>query len=62
MLQMRNLNIDPDFYFETLGCKDFSPKGIRFLVSVLNKEFPRLKIGYFNLPKEKFKKFENVVI
>ena len=62
MLQMRNLNIDPDFYFETLGCKDFSPKGISFLVSVLNKEFPRLKIGYFNLPKEKFKKFENVVI
>jgi len=60
MLQMRNLNIDPDFYFEMLGCKDFSPKGISFLVNILNKKFPRLKIGYFNLPKEKFKNFENV--
>ncbi|MFA5008109.1 MAG: radical SAM protein [Candidatus Omnitrophota bacterium] len=60
MVQMRNLNIDPDFYFEILKCKDFSPKGVKFLVNTLNKEFPRLKIGYFNLPKEKFKNFENI--
>lgn len=62
MLQMRNLNIDPDFYFEMLKCKDFFPKGINFLTNILNKEFPRLKIGYFNLPKEKFKNFKNMVI
>jgi pyruvate-formate lyase-activating enzyme len=62
MIQMRNLNIDPDFYFEILKYKDFSSKGIKFLVSTLNKEFPRLKIGYFNLPKEKFKNFKNMVI
>jgi len=62
MLQMRNLNIDPDFYFEILRCKNSSPQGVRFLVNTLNKEFPRLKIGYFNLPKEKFKKFKNMVI
>jgi len=62
MLQMRNLNIDPDFYFEILRCKDFSPQSVRFLVNTLNREFPRLKIGYFNLPKEKFKNFENMVI
>lgn len=62
MIQMRNLNIDPDFYFEKLKCGDFSPQGVRKLVNILNKKFPRLKIGYFNLPKEKFKNFKNMVI
>lgn len=62
MLQLRNLNIDPDFYCEVLRCKNFSPEGVRSLVNILNKEFPRLKIGYFNLPKEKFKNFKNMVI
>jgi len=62
MLQMRNLNIDPDFYFEVLKSKDFSPRGVTALINILNKEFPRLKIGYFNLPKEKFKNFKNMVI
>ncbi|MDD4954620.1 MAG: radical SAM protein [Candidatus Omnitrophica bacterium] len=62
MLQMRNLNIDPDFYFEVLRSRDFTPQGVTALVNILNKEFPRLKIGYFNLPKEKFKNFENMVI
>lgn len=62
MLQMRNLNIDPDFYFEVLKSKNFSPRGVTALINILNKEFPRLKIGYFNLPKEKFKNFKNMVI
>lgn len=61
MLQLRNLNIDPDFYFEALKRKTFSPKGITFLADTLLKDFPYLKIGYFNLPKEHFKTFKNVV-
>jgi pyruvate-formate lyase-activating enzyme len=61
MIQWRNLNIDPDAYLDMLAHKHLEPQGISFLLSAIRKKFPALKMGYFNLPKEKFKSFENVV-
>jgi pyruvate-formate lyase-activating enzyme len=60
MIQWRNLNIDPDHYRRILP-KNLHPQGITFLLKVIKQKFPRLKMGYFNLPKERFASFENVV-
>jgi len=54
MIQWRNLNIDPDYYLENLASLNSPSKGIFYLLKVIKKEFPCLKTGYFNLPKEKF--------
>ncbi len=61
MIQLRNLNIDPDYYCETIGDNDFLPKGIVFLIKTIQHQFPYLKFGYFNLAKEHFKTFKNMV-
>lgn len=50
MIQWRNLNYDPLAYFDDLG---FHPKpqdilGIKFVIDSLKKEFPRVRMGYFN--------------
>ena len=53
LVQMRNLNIDPDVYLgamrkavplDSLG----APIGLRNLIDLLEKRFPALSIGYFN--------------
>ena len=54
MIQWRNLNIDPQQYLAALGEKPFAPQGVLSLVNTIKKIFPKLKTGYFNLPKEKF--------
>lgn len=53
MVQWRNLNFDPLRYFRELK---FSPDraeliGIKEVIILLKKEFPRLKMGYFNPAK-----------
>ncbi|MFH1771760.1 MAG: radical SAM protein [Candidatus Omnitrophota bacterium] len=55
MIQWRNLNIDPDFYLRTIHHDRIQPGGISYLLNQVQSEFPRIKTGYFNLPKEKFK-------
>ena len=56
MIQWRNFNIDPDWYFEKVGIKD-TPEtmGVRVLMQKLRDEFPNLKYGYFNPPIERIK-------
>ena len=53
LVQMRNLNIDPEIYLgamreavplDSLG----APMGIRTLIGLLKNRFPSLAIGYFN--------------
>ncbi|RKY35187.1 MAG: radical SAM protein [Candidatus Omnitrophota bacterium] len=53
MIQLRNLNIDPDLYFQSKG-KAKNILGIAKLVELLRRGFPQIKIGYFNLPKRFF--------
>ena len=53
LIQMRNLNIDPDVYIRSLPagvCKQ--GMGIRGLIGDLKEKFPDLRIGYFNPAKE----------
>ena len=50
MIQWRNLNYDPIRYFELLGAKPGLDEmvGIRQEIALLKKQFPKLRMGYFN--------------
>ncbi len=50
MIQWRNLNYDPMRYFETISArvKRDDLVGIKEEIDLLKKEFPRLRMGYFN--------------
>jgi pyruvate-formate lyase-activating enzyme len=49
LIQMRNLNIDPEWYLSEIGFDRKEKKlGIRELISRIRNEFPNLKLGYFN--------------
>ncbi len=56
MIQWRNLNYDPLRYREAMArvARPEIPFGMRGLVSAVRREFPRLKFGYFNPPREKW--------
>jgi pyruvate-formate lyase-activating enzyme len=49
LVQMRNLNIDPEWYLKRIG---FEPEGealgIRRFLQILGQRFPGLRFGYFN--------------
>ena len=61
MIQWRNLNIDPTYYLENLPYQNTKPIGILSFIRIISKEFPKLKMGYFNLPKEEFTRFKNLI-
>jgi hypothetical protein len=49
LIQLRNLNMDPDWYFETVGYAPRKPPmGIRTWLHKLQELFPHLQFGYFN--------------
>ncbi len=50
LLQMRNFSIDPALYMSSVTRPQGKAIGVRGLIKRLKKEFPKLKIGYFNLP------------
>jgi hypothetical protein len=52
LIQMRNLNIDPDLYLKAMGKGE--GMGISKMIDVLKSEFPSLQFGYFNRTKEHF--------
>jgi pyruvate-formate lyase-activating enzyme len=52
LVQMRNLNIDPDLYLKEMGKGE--GMGISKMIEVLKGEFPSLQFGYFNRTKETF--------
>lgn len=48
-IQLRNLNMDPEWYQESLVLsKETKTLGIRQWFNLLQKEFPALRFGYFN--------------
>lgn len=56
-IQLRNLNMDPEWYFSSLEVPgDHSLLGIHNWLHSLKSRFPQLKFGYFNpqVPKEEF--------
>ncbi|HQQ85922.1 MAG TPA: radical SAM protein [Candidatus Marinimicrobia bacterium] len=48
LIQWRNLNIDPEWYWEELNPPEEDGLGIRQLIEYYQAEFPRLRHGYFN--------------
>ena len=50
MIQWRNLNYDPLRYFEELKIKAgiSCMLGVKEIIGLLKKEFPKIKMGYFN--------------
>ena len=56
MIQWRNLNFDPLRYWNTMNTitRHGEPIGVENLIKQVRAQFPRLKHGYFNPPKEKY--------
>lgn len=50
MIQTRNLNMDPDYYFEQIGFSESEPMGVRKLIGLLREKYPKLRLGYYNPP------------
>jgi len=55
MIQWRNLNFDPVRYWQKMAAPAEAPIGMARLVERIRSAFPKLKHGYFNPPKEKWK-------
>jgi pyruvate-formate lyase-activating enzyme len=54
MIQWRNFNIDPDWYLGKIGVAETGERiGMKKLMSLILDEFPRLRFGYFNPPRER---------
>jgi pyruvate-formate lyase-activating enzyme len=58
MIQWRNLNFDPLRYWKAMraAAPTGPPIGMDTLAGVIRRRFPRLKFGYFNPPRQKFKR------
>ena len=54
VIQLKNLNIDPDYYLNQMPDSQLQGMGLRKMIADISREFPRLRLGYFNLPKEEF--------
>lgn len=56
MIQWRNLNFDPVRYWQMMANSMQTPElmGTQAMFETIREAFPRLKIGYFNPPKENF--------
>ena len=56
LIQVRNLNIDPELYLESLGAgwaeEAGEALGMRAMLKRLRAELPEVKLGYFNPPRE----------
>jgi pyruvate-formate lyase-activating enzyme len=48
MIQWRNLNIDPEWYWEKLNPPEQEGRGIRNMIKFIKHNFPGLRHGYFN--------------
>ncbi len=62
MVQLRNLNIDPDYFLREMKIENKGTAGMDVFVKELRSRFPYLKIGYFNLSKKMFFTFKNFLI
>lgn len=50
MILLRNLNIDPEWYLRVLGDSDEDCMGLIEMIRLLKERFPKLHLGYFNVP------------
>lgn len=50
MIQTRNMNIDPDYYFDSIAFTDRNAIGISSLITMLRNTCPGIRLGYYNPP------------
>lgn len=50
LIQVRNLNIDPDYYFEIMPRPKGKALGVRNYLAQIKSDFPGVKIGSFSIP------------
>ena len=48
MIQLRNLNVDPDSFMEIMPASDQEPCGVRYFINHLMDTFPKLVVGSFS--------------
>ncbi|MRR09997.1 radical SAM protein, partial [bacterium] len=53
MVQMRNLSIDPWWHIRTVPRPRGRALGIAGLIALFQREFPKVRIDYFNVPVKK---------
>jgi len=53
MIQTRNMNIDPDYFFDKTGFADEDAIGVKNLIGQLREKFPQIRLGYYNPPLKK---------
>lgn len=59
MIQWRNFNIDPDWYLGKIGVADTGEcLGVKQMMELIREEFPNLKYGYYNPPKERMVNYD----
>ncbi|WP_022850307.1 radical SAM protein [Limisalsivibrio acetivorans] len=56
LIQMRNLNIDPDFLFSKLKFKTEEILGLKNMLKLIKRKYKNIKFGYFNRTREDFHK------
>ena len=61
MIQWRNLNYDPLRYWQTMDATVSlgRPLGMRTVLEGIKKDFPKVRFGYFNPPREKWKRMKD---
>ncbi len=52
-IHLKNLNIDPDYYLKSMPLTDSPAKGMKRMSEILIKDFPDIRLGYFNQPKKR---------
>ena len=58
MIQWRNLNYDPQHYWQIMDAADAlgQPFGVTQLMAIIGRRFGNLQYGYFNPPKERWRR------
>jgi hypothetical protein len=55
LIHMKNLNIDPHFYWQAMAPPAEPGLGLRAVKDLLAGDFPDLRFGYYNKTKEAFR-------
>jgi len=49
-IHLKNLNIDPQLYMNTIPATGSRAVGMKRMTEIIQREFPEVKLGYFNQP------------
>jgi molybdenum cofactor biosynthesis enzyme MoaA len=55
LLQLRNLSIDPELFSRRFSLSRRRPIGLARMIGLIRRQYPSLRLGYFNPPKEGFR-------